>query len=162
MNIFSFKLRLDSIQVGHTADGNIQVMGFSSFQFFDGKQTQIYPLAFTAYGESAQTIAQAGINGVVVAIGELNIFSVDRQTHKDKVPNFHVEESQILRQGNSVSVEVSPPTIQSTTAPTTQPRVAHAQAASHRQPQPKQQPVGVATAPSNGHSPVDDEELIPF
>jgi hypothetical protein len=29
MNIFSFKLWLNCLQVGHTADGNIQVMGFS-------------------------------------------------------------------------------------------------------------------------------------
>jgi hypothetical protein len=111
MNIFSLKLRFDSIQVGHTSDGNIQVMGFSSFQFFDGTQTQIRPLAFTAYGEPAQTIAQAGISGVVIAVGELNIFSVDRQTHKDKVANFNIQEVETLRPGNSVSVEVSLPSL---------------------------------------------------
>ena len=160
MNIFSFKLRLDSIQLGHTADGNIQVMGFSSFQFFDGKQTQVRPLAFTAYGEAARTIAQTGMTGVVVAIGEINIFSVDRQTRKDKVANFNILEVELIRQGNPVQVPLSPnqTTTPSPNQPTTQPRVAPNPAASPE----KREPVAVGTASSNGHSPVDIDEEIPF
>jgi hypothetical protein len=160
MNIFSFKLRLDSIQLGHTSDGNIQVMGFSAFQFFDGKQIQVRPLAFTAYGEAAQTIAQTGITGVVVAIGELNIFSVDRQTRKDKVANFYVEEAQTLRPGNPVQVPLGPnqTTPPSPNQPTTQPPVTPGPIASPE----KREPVAVGTASSNGHSPVDVDEEIPF
>jgi hypothetical protein len=160
MNIFSLKLRIDSIQIGHTSDGNIQVMGFSSFQFFDGKQTQVRPLAFTAYGPTAQTIAQTGMTGVVVAIGEINIFSVECQTRKDKVANFYVEEAQTIRQGNPVEVPLGPnqTTTPSPNQPTTQPRVANAPAASPE----KREPVAVVTASSNGHSPVDIDEEIPF
>ncbi|MGL5193377.1 MAG: hypothetical protein ACRC8Y_07205 [Chroococcales cyanobacterium] len=160
MNIFSLKLRIDSLQIGHTSDGNIQVMGFSSFQFFDGKQTQVSPLAFTAYGLPAQTIAETGINGVVVAIGEINIFSVERQNRKDKVANFYIEEAQTLRPGNPVEVPLGPnqTTTQSPNQPTTQPPVTPSPIASPE----KREPVGVVTASSNGHCPVDIDEEIPF
>lgn len=156
MNIFSFKLRLDSIQLTHNADGSIQVSGWSSFQFNDGKQTQIRSLAFTAYGLPAQTIVGTGINGVVVAVGEVNILSVDRQTRKDKVANFNILEVELIRQGNPVQGTLATPAQPPTPA---QPRVARTPAASSE----NRQPVGVATAQSNGHAPVtDEEELIPF
>jgi hypothetical protein len=155
MNIFSFKLRIDSIQVTHQADGSIQVSGWSSFQFNDGQQTQVRSLAFTAYGINAKTIAKTGINGVVVAVGEVNIFSVDRQTRKDKVANFNILEVEFVRQGNPVQGTLATPAQPPVPA---QPRVANAPAASPE----NRQPVGVATVQSNGHSPVNNDDEISF
>jgi hypothetical protein len=148
MNVFSFKLRLDSIQLTHTPDGSIQVSGWSSFQFNDGQQTQVRSLPFTAYGINAQTIAETGINGVIVAVGEVNIFSVDRQTRKDKVPNFNIQEVEAIRQGNPVQLPLATPA---------QPPVPTTPAQTQ-----KPEPQLVATTQSNGHSPVTYDDEISF
>ena len=103
MNSFTLKIRIDSSTSNYTPDGRICLEGRCAFAFNDRKERVVRPLQWKAYGNTAITLSEAGLDAVVVAIGHINFQSMENpQGSSYNAPTFTIESALVVQPGKSV------------------------------------------------------------
>jgi hypothetical protein len=156
MNTITLRVRIDRFEKFASDKGSPILRGVMSFRFYDERTFKTRPIVFTAFGQSALTIEQAGIGGIHVIQGRLDIFppSQDNVNHQMMVtidracPETATAANVPTETVPVLSVPVAPVPEPPATVPsvTVQPRV----------------PVGAGVAASNGAVQKELDDDIPF
>ncbi|NER49644.1 MAG: hypothetical protein F6J92_23715 [Symploca sp. SIO1A3] len=100
MNSTTQKIRIDEVFTNYNPEGKLQLSGRCSFQFYERGEIQSGSLRFSAYGNCAVLLNEAGVGSVVIGTGRLNIASVEVEAgYKDKIATFTITSAEIIRSG---------------------------------------------------------------
>ncbi|ACK73996.1 hypothetical protein PCC7424_5421 (plasmid) [Gloeothece citriformis PCC 7424] len=123
MNIWEVTLTLVKINSSIDEEGKVTISGTGKFQYYDNKQWMECPIPFTAKGNAALVVDNAGIGGIILASGRFNLFktkdnlnprmllNIDRaipvQPDLEEIENIEESPSTVEPQGELVTTGIN-------------------------------------------------------
>jgi len=95
MNSVQIKIRLDQINSFPSQEG-LSINGICSFKFYDNKENKVRPISFLAYGNTAESLLEAGLSSVHIVSGRLNIHKTDKSPNPQ--PVLTIERTILIKQ----------------------------------------------------------------